>query len=78
MVGGMMLLSANAEAQISVSTLSAFGGGDGWLANGESTYLANDNNARGLAYGNGHVYMATGTSIWSAAPAASSSAFSIP
>jgi len=57
----MMLLSANAEAQISVSTLSAFGGGDVWLANGESTHLVNDDNARGLAYGNGPVYLVSRT-----------------
>lgn len=35
---------------INFSALSSFGGGDGWLSNGEHPGLANDNNARGMAY----------------------------
>src|SRR4030095_7459517 len=46
-------------AQFSLSELSTFGGGDGWLAPGEGGYafLGTANNERGLAYGNGHLYL---------------------
>src|ERR1051325_3594445 len=42
-----------------IAPLSTFGGGDGWLAPGEGgyTFLGTANNERGLAYGNGHVYL---------------------
>ncbi len=56
----LALTSFNGQAQISIGPLTTFGG-DGWLANGESSYLANDNLARGLAYGNGHLYLASRT-----------------
>lgn len=49
-----------AQAQFSIAPLGAFGG-DGWLAPGESTYVANDNNQRGLAYGNGELYLVSRT-----------------
>jgi hypothetical protein len=51
----------NALAQTGAMTaLSTFGGGDGWLAPGEYEdypYLLNNNLERGLAYGNGHLYL---------------------
>ena len=42
-----------------IAPLATFGGGDGWLAPGEGgyTFLGTVNNERGLAYGNGHVYL---------------------
>src|SRR5689334_20443233 len=42
-----------------LTPLTTFGGGDGWLAPGEGGYafLGTGNNERGLAYGNGHVYL---------------------
>src|ERR1051325_5236605 len=46
-----------------IAPLSTFGGGDGWLAPGEGGYgfLGTANNERGLAYGNGHVYLVSRT-----------------
>src|SRR5438552_5411828 len=42
-----------------IAPLATFGGGDGWLAPGEGgyTFLGTANNERGLAYGNGHLYL---------------------
>src|SRR6266850_810247 len=42
-----------------LAPLATFGGGDGWLAPGEGgyTFLGLVNNERGIAYGNGHVYL---------------------
>src|SRR5689334_23201996 len=42
-----------------LTPLTTFGGGDGWLAPGEGGYsfLGTANNERGMAYGNGHVYL---------------------
>jgi hypothetical protein len=53
------LVSLPAQAQFSLSALSTFGGGDGWLAPGEGgyTFLGTGNLERGLAYGNGHLYL---------------------
>src|SRR3954466_8798151 len=44
---------------LSMSPLTTFGGGDGWLAPGEGgyTFLGTANNERGIAFGNGHVYL---------------------
>ena len=46
-----------------VAPLASFGGGDGWLAPGEGgyTFLGTANNERGIAYGNGHVYLVSRT-----------------
>src|SRR5258706_5252815 len=46
-----------------IAPLATFGGGDGWLAPGEGgyTFLGTANNERGLAYGNGHVYLVSRT-----------------
>jgi hypothetical protein len=51
--------SAAVQAQSSIARLASFGGGDGWLAPGEGgyTYLGTSNTERGLAYGNGHLYL---------------------
>src|SRR5882672_9653467 len=48
-----------ASGQVTMSAYSSFGGGDGWLAPGEGGYafLGTANNERGLAYGNGHLYL---------------------
>lgn len=42
-----------------ITALSTFGGGDGWLAPGEGgyTFLTTGATERGIAYGNGHVYL---------------------
>jgi hypothetical protein len=40
---------------------SSWGGGDGWLAPGEIPNLGTLNSERGLAYGNGHVYLVSRT-----------------
>jgi len=51
--------ATSASAQVSLAPLNTWGGGDGWLAPGEGgyTFLGTGNNERGLAYGNGHVYL---------------------
>jgi hypothetical protein len=50
---------ASLRAQYSIAPLVGFGGSDGWLAPGEGgyTYLGTGNLERGLAYGNGQVYL---------------------
>src|ERR1039458_2171363 len=49
----------SASAQVTLAPLSSFGGGDGWLAPGEGgyTFLGTANNERGLAFGNGDLYL---------------------
>lgn len=51
--------SSASYGAISLTALSTFGGGDGWLAPGEGGYafLGTANNERGMAYGNGHLYL---------------------
>lgn len=53
-----VLISAHSFAA-TLSPFASFGGGDGWLAPGEGgyAYLGTSNNERGMAYGNGHVYL---------------------
>jgi hypothetical protein len=53
------------HATVVLSPLTSFGGGDGWLAPGEGgyAYLGTGNNERGLAYGNGHVYLVSHANI---------------
>lgn len=55
----ILLGALSTQAQVSMSAYTSFGGGDGWLAPGEGgyTFLGTGNNERGLAYGNGHVYL---------------------
>jgi hypothetical protein len=50
-----------AQAQFSISPLTGFGGTDGWLAPGEGdySYLTTGDTERGLAFGNGHLYLVT-------------------
>ena len=66
-LGVVSLLTAfsSVQAQVSLSALSSFGGGDGWLAPGEGgyAYLGTGNNERGLGYGNGHIYLVSHASI---------------
>lgn len=54
----LALGTAWSSAQI-LSPLTSFGNGDGWLAPGEDgyAYLGTGNSERGLAYGNGHLYL---------------------
>src|SRR2546421_7589984 len=55
----VLCLSFAANAQVTMTPYTSFGGGDGWLAPGEGGYafLGTANNERGLAFGNGHVYL---------------------
>lgn len=59
-----LLVCSNCFVEIpsaSAATMTAYTsfGGDGWLAPGEGgyTFLGTANNERGLAYGNGHLYL---------------------
>ena len=58
-----MAAQFSAQAQFSMSALTSFGGGDGWLAPGEGgyTFLGTANNERGMAYGNNHLYLVSRT-----------------
>src|SRR5438067_13880403 len=62
-LGCVLASSASIASAVTISPLSSFGGGDGWLAPGEGgyTFLGTANNERGLAYGNGHVYLVSRT-----------------
>ena len=55
----LLLGTLASQAQVTMTALSSFGGGDGWLSPGEGgyTFLGTGNNERGIAYGNGHVYL---------------------
>src|SRR5439155_12271835 len=57
--GSLMILAFPVGAQVTMTALSSWGGGDGWLAPGEGgyTFLGTANNERGLGFGNGHVYL---------------------
>ena len=53
-------LTCSAQLTGTLAPLATFGGGDGWLAPGEYEdypYLLKTNLERGLAYGNGHLYL---------------------
>lgn len=56
----VMVLASIASAA-TMTPYSSFGGGDGWLSPGEGgqTNLGIANNERGIAYANGHVYLAS-------------------
>ena len=64
-LGAASFLAVSSPAQVTLAPLSSFGGGDGWLAPGEGgyTYLGTGSNERGLAFGNGHVYLVSHASI---------------
>jgi hypothetical protein len=55
----ILLTAAATQAQFSMTPLATFGGGDGWMAPGEGGYafLGTGNLERGLAFGNGHLYL---------------------
>src|SRR5262245_51066611 len=64
----VVIAPGSAVAAVSITPLSTFGGGDGWLAPGEGGYgfLGTSSNERGLAFGNGHLYLVSrsgGTSV---------------
>jgi Domain of unknown function (DUF4623) len=56
---GVSLVAPVTHAQLNISPLTSFGGGDGWLAPGEGgyTFLGTANSERGLAFGNSHLYL---------------------
>ena len=58
-------LVSHVHAQVTLSPLASFGGGDGWLSPGEGgyAYLTTGNTERGLAYGNGHVYLVSRATV---------------
>jgi len=58
--GISLLAGVSAQAQFSISALTGFGGGDGWLTSAEYAQFSTDNN-RGMAFGNGHIYLQAGT-----------------
>lgn len=65
LAAAVLALPLTAGAAVSMTPLSTFGT-NGWLAPGSSAYLGTANNERGLAYGNGHLYLvsrAGGTNI---------------
>src|SRR5690349_4584311 len=55
----LLVTALSTQGQVTLSPFTTFGGGDGWLAPGEGgyTFLGTANNERGMAYGNGHVYL---------------------
>jgi hypothetical protein len=59
LIGAVWVGAFSSQAQFSISPLSTFGGGDGWLAPGEGgyTYLGTGSLERGLAYYGGHLYL---------------------
>lgn len=64
LVAALVPLAAATWAHAATLTaFSSFGGGDGWLAPGEggTTFLGTANNERGLAFGNGHLYLVSRT-----------------
>jgi hypothetical protein len=58
-----VVLTASGSAQVTLAPLSSFGGGDGWLAPGESAFLGTGSLERGIAYNplNNHVYLVSRT-----------------
>lgn len=56
---GLAWAALNCQAGFLIEPLSSFGGGDGWLAPSEGgyAYLGTAEYERGLAYGNGHLYL---------------------
>jgi len=47
----------SSAATVTLATKTSWGGGDGWLAPGDSAFITTGNTERGLAYGNGEVYL---------------------
>jgi hypothetical protein len=59
--GVSLLAHLSAQAQFSISPLATFGGGDGWLTPTEYNGLLTSGDNRGMAFGNGHLYLQSGT-----------------
>lgn len=59
------LVAASMLSAATMTPFSSFGGGDGWLAPGEggTAYLGTANNERGLAFGNGHLYLVSHANV---------------
>ena len=60
LIAALALGAVSSQAAVSIAPLSGFSpNGDGWLAPGEGGYsfLGTASNERGLAYGNGHLYL---------------------
>lgn len=57
--GAALLCAPTQSFAATIAAYSSFGGGDGWLAPGEGgyAYLGTGNNERGIAYGNGKLYL---------------------
>ena len=57
-VSALLVFPVISQAAV-IAPLLSFGGGDGWLAPGEGgyTFLTTGATERGIAYGNGHVYL---------------------
>jgi Domain of unknown function (DUF4623)/PEP-CTERM motif len=64
-IGAGLAFTFSATAQVTMSPFASWGGGDGWLAPGEggTAYLGTGNNERGLAFGNGHVYLVSHANV---------------
>jgi hypothetical protein len=65
-LGAALSFSLSATAQVTMAPLNTWSGnGDGWLAPGEGgyAYLGTANNERGLAFGNGHVYLVSRANV---------------
>src|SRR6476620_9538695 len=63
--GAAFSFALSSNAQVTIGALNSWGGGDGWLAPGEGgyAYLGTGNNERGMAFGNGHVYLVSRASV---------------
>lgn len=59
LVGAALLFAPTQSFAATIAAYSSFGGGDGWLAPGEGgyTFLGTANNERGIAFGNGKLYL---------------------
>jgi hypothetical protein len=62
---GIIGATPSLRAQFSISPLTTFAGGNGWFAPGEAgyPYLTTGNTERGLAYGNGHLYLVSRANV---------------
>lgn len=63
-------LAAASHAAITMTPMTTFGGGDGWMAPGEVTWLTTDNNQRSLAVNpaTGNLLVVNGLSVRVASP----------
>lgn len=65
LLGAALIFAPTSTFAATITALSSFGGGDGWLAPGEGgyAYLGTANNERGIAYGNNHVYLVSRANV---------------